>query len=176
MILNDIINRCQLVCNIPIGQEGIVFYNEFLDVLTDKALRNASEVKEILFTVNDKKTDFYEIPKSTLFVVEVYKDNKKVNVKNSDNKLFFSEKGEYKIKYTVYPEYASALSDVLFHNNIYDNACIYFICYKKALQEHYDDSTVSYYLTTFSDYFNSAYNKSRIKSNSNVIPRRAFIE
>lgn len=176
MILKDILNRSQLICNIPIGQEGIVFYNEFLDALTDKALRNASEVKETLFTVNDKKTDFYEIPKSTLFIVDVYKDNKKVDFRNSDNILFFSEKGKYKIKYTVYPDYASSVEDVLTHNSVYDNACIYFICYKKALQEHFDNETVTNYLTSFSDYFNSAYNKRRVKSETNIIPRRPLIE
>jgi len=176
MTLKDMLNRSQLIINVPIGQEGIVFYNEFLDVLTDKALRNASELKETVFTVNDKKTDYYEIPKSTLFVVAVYKDNKKIDVRNSDNTLFFSEKGEYKIKYTVYPDYATDVSDIVNHNNNYDNACVYFICYKKALQENFDEVTVSNYLTNFSDYFNSAYNKKTIKSTTNVIPRRPLIE
>ncbi len=176
MTLKDLINRSQLICNVPIGQEGIVFYNEFLDNLTEKCFRNATELSDTYFNCENPKNDFYKIPKSTLFVTDVYFKNKKVDVRNSGDKLIFPHKGEYKIKYTVFPEYASAVDDTVTHSNIYDNACIYFLCYKKALQENFDESTVTFYLTNYSDYINSAYNKNRLKSKTNVIPIRPFIE
>lgn len=175
MILQDIVNRSKLICNIPIGQEAIVFYNEFLDMLCDSCPHNATNVSEMEFICDNPEEDVFKIPVNTLYVTDVFCDNKKIVFKNSDNRLLFPYKGVYKIKYTVYPKYAVYMDSEVNHNIIYDSALTYFICYKKALQEHYDESTVNYYLTNFSDHFDIARKKDKLKSRASFIPHRPFI-
>ncbi len=174
MKLKDFLNRASLILGEELGNEAIIFYNEFSNYLSLNKPEYATKPKETVFVCENTDSDKYEIPNDVLFVCGIYKDGRNAKYLNINNIIAFFEKGEYKIKYTQYPEVVNNIDDVVTHNPDFDDSLVYYLCYKKAVISQYPQSLCNIYYQSFNDLFNSAC-KNFSKTKSNYIPKNSFL-
>lgn len=174
MKLKDFVNRASLIIGDELGNETIIFYNEFVNYLILNKPQYATKQKETTFLCENTDNDKYVIPKDTLFICGIYKDDKNAKYLNVNNIIAFFEKGKYKIKYTEEPEVVNNIDDVVTHNPDFDDSLVYYICYKKAVINQYPQTLCNIYYQSFNDLFNSAC-KNFSKTKSNYIPKKSFL-
>lgn len=174
MKLNDFLNRASLILGEEFGNEGIIFYNEFVNYIMLNKPEYATNAEETEFECENTDKDKYIIPKDVLFVSQIYKDGRKAKYLNVGNEIAFFEKGKYKIVYTKEPLLANYIDDTVTHNPDFDDCLIYYLCYKKAVISQYPQSLCNIYYQSFNDLFNSAC-KRYLKTKSNFIPQNSFL-